>query len=158
VTGAQRRAAEDWISGLKEWAPSITVVLGIGYAIYGIISGLITFYSGGLVTKNQIDQEAIKAQLNVYQTAQTTQLNDIQKSQTAQFNETKLAQERIMARLDAMPRPSDYTEQQQHLRQIDLTFGTVGDRFVADELAAKGLDGRVTALERAQTQFRNPQH
>lgn len=153
MTAAQRQTVGGWLGRAEK---PVTTIGGLIVIIY-FLTWTVSYFFGPLIPKNQIDQDALKTQLTAIQTAQTakldsiqaaqtTQLNSIQASQTAQFNETKVAQERIMNRLDAMPRPSDYAEQQQHLARIDQTFNAIGDRFTRDEISAAETATKVQRL------------
>jgi negative regulator of sigma E activity len=156
LTAGQRTAARDTLAAVKEWSPVGAFAIAVGYCVFAIITALV----GPLIPKSQQEQEALRTQLTVVQATQTAQLNSIQAQQTAQFSEMKQAQERMMARLDTMPRPSDYDDQKQHLVRIDNAFGAVGDRFQKDELETKGVEDRVKALEEKGATggpYRNPQ-
>lgn len=97
--------------------------------ICGTILGLILWFTGGLKPQNQVTVDAL-----------TTKVDNIQKD-TADIKQA----------MGALPHPYEFDEQRAHLSRLD--------GLIADEKAAtSGIDGRVTALERAQGQYRNPKN
>lgn len=96
---------------------SLFVVLG---GIYAVSTAL----TGGFTPQTQVAASELKSQVV-----------DVQKT----VNDIK-------ARVDQLPRPSDYVDTQTHLARIDATFGAVGDRLTHDEIAAAETATQVKRL------------
>lgn len=120
MTQAQRETVETWWGRLRE---AVTVIGGL-IAIASAIIVVLLWLTGGLRPQTQIDQDSLRGQL----TALTSQ------------------SQRIIDRLDAMPRPSDYAAQDQHLARLDGAISALGDRMTQDEITQANVKGRVDSL------------
>lgn len=120
-----------WLASLKEWSPIVTCVIAAIYFGSGLLTGLV----GPLRPQTQIDQDTLRSQLASLQATS----------------------DRIIARLDALPRPSDYQAQDQHLGRIDGALAALGDRLTQDEIGVANVKGRVDTLwSGTASQIRNP--
>lgn len=140
--------------------PGVVIILGVLYT--GLVWGI-----GPIKPQSQVDSDAQKAAVtklsNDFQTA-TTKLEATQQAQAATCAADKVlltnridsAQQLFTSRLDAMWRPSDYTERDTHLSRLDSVFEALRDRVVAQEYATKDLKDRLSGLSAAPV--RNPGH
>lgn len=81
---------------------------------------------GGLRPQSQVDADDFRRQLTSIQQTQVAQAAENKAAQeriiAAQADQKREAQatlDKIMARLEAMPRPSDYAQQDAHLGRLD---------------------------------------
>lgn len=124
-----------WFSASKD----IVTFIGGLIAVLVFFGSILAWATGGLKLQSQVDIDQFR-----------TQLNSIQVDQKNQFTG-------IMARLDALPRPSDYATQEAHLGRLDnnlsaLTdrminaMATLSDRMSKDEVISGELAGRLTTI------------
>jgi hypothetical protein len=131
MTIEQRETVNGWFATVKDWI----VVIGGGIAISAAIGGCVEWYTGGLKPQTQVVQDELRAQLSSIQTTQKEQASN-----------WLLSQDRILARLDAMPRPDQYTDQKEHLGRLDTRLDELGRRIGDAEVIAGKLDGRLQSL------------
>lgn len=122
------QAQSKTVSGIYGWAKEVIQVGGGLLVLLGAIYTIVVWGTGGLKLQSQIDLEQVRSQLSSIQAAQTDQALRAQQ-----------AQDRIIARLDALPRPADYAQQDAHLSRLDAAIGelrdaTVGLRHDVDNL------------------------
>jgi hypothetical protein len=101
---------------------------GLVALAYFILQGF-AFVTGGMKPQTQITADALTAKIDSVQ-------GDVTK---------------IKAALDILPSPYEVGDQRAHFSRLD-------DRMNKVEGANQNIEGRVTALERQQSQFRNPPH
>ena len=123
------------VGGWWEKSKEIVTFLGGLIAVLVFVGGILAWCFGGLKLQSQIDLEAFK-----------TQLNNIQQAQATQAQQNQASQERIIGRLDALPRPSDYANQEAHLSHLDAAVQALGDRMTADEVATARIAAKLDAL------------
>lgn len=127
--------SKDSIGSILAPVKDIIIVLGALFATIAGIWYIVLWFTGGLTPKIQLDQDAFRAQLSSIQATQEKNA-----AASAGWND------RIMARLDALPRPSDYTNQESHLSHIDLAMQAAYDRVTQIEIAASKLAGRFESM------------
>ena len=125
----------DIVGGWWERAKEIVTFLGGLIAVLVFLGGIAAWCFGGLKWQSQIDLDAFKQQLT-----------NIQQAQAAQAQQNQASQDRIIARLDALPRPSDYANQEAHLSHLDGAVQALGDRMTADEVATARFSAKLDAL------------
>lgn len=99
----------------------MVVCLALGGGLFTALTAL----TGGFTLKNQsamsdLDQKVSQIQVSV---------------------------DKLQARLDTMPRPSDYTAQETHLSRLDNALAEMRDRVATDEAISAGVKARVDRLE-----------
>ena len=134
-------------------------------AVLAMIGGALAWITGGIHPQWQNDIAELRAS-NVGLAADlktaVAQLEATQQAQAAAASSDKAvlaaridsAQQLFTSRLDAMWRPSDYTERDTHLSRLDQVFDALRDRVTAQEYISKDLTNKLSGLSTAPV--RNP--
>lgn len=127
----------------KEILPVVTSVI----VICGCLFGMLTWATGGVLPQNQYDLKSINQQLE-----------NIKNDQSREAKRQSDSQEKIINRLDAMPRPSDWAEQSAHMAALDSAVGTLSVGLAGAQHDIQNLQSNVASLNRGNndTGFRNP--
>jgi hypothetical protein len=128
MTEDSDKAAGGVAKQVREWI----IVVGSLVAILAGVWWAMLWFTGGLKPQTQVDQDGFR-----------TQLSSIQTTQEKNAAASALANDRIIARLDALPKPSDL---ESHLTRIDQALLAAYDRATAIEVAASKLAGRFESL------------
>lgn len=120
---------------IADRANSLVSFVGGLIGILVFIGGIGVWATGGLKWQSEVDLQSLRNQLTNIQTAQ----------------------DRIAARLDSYPRPTDFAEVEAHLARVDnamtaaserltVAVQAVADRMTRDEVATADLAGRLSAM------------
>lgn len=109
------------LQSIQPYLNLMVVCLALGGGLFTALTAL----TGGFTLKNQsamsdLDQKVSQIQVSV---------------------------DKLQARLDTMPRPSDYTAQETHLSRLDNALAEMRDRVATDEAISAGVKARVDRLE-----------
>jgi hypothetical protein len=139
--------------------------IGTAVGVLVFLGTLITFLTGGLHPQWQTDIAELRAsnvslaadlksavaKLEAAQQAQATAALSDKAVLTARIDS---AQQLFTSRLDAMWRPSDYTDRDTHLSRLDNVFDLLRDRVTKLEYSTQDIDKRVLGFSSAPV--RNP--
>jgi hypothetical protein len=117
---------------IREWI----IVGGSLVAIIGGVWLAMLWLTGGLKPQTQVDQDGFR-----------TQLSSIQAAQEKSVTTNLAAYDRIIARLDALPRPIDYANQEAHLGRLDTALQAAYDRMTRIEIDAADRGVRIQSVQ-----------
>jgi hypothetical protein len=112
MTQTQRDAVAEWWSKTKD---IVAILAGLTVVLAAVYGGL-NWITGGVQTKAQSTLDEFR-----------TQLTAIQLDQGKAASAAVAAQDKIIARLDALPRPKDYSDQEVHLHDLDHRVDILND-------------------------------
>jgi hypothetical protein len=144
MTAGQRQAAISFGSIIKEWMPAVGGTIAVIYFFVKIVSAI----GGPIKMGTQVDLTSMGTRV--------TALEDAQKvaaaTQTAMVDEIRNTKTAIIDKINAMPRPTDYSDQSAHLSKLD-------DRMGKQDVATADLSARVSSIEGqlGRQPYRNPQ-
>lgn len=119
------------LSTINEYMPTILCV------------GAVVFWGfGGVRPQSLVDNDSIRTQLNSFQDTQKTNFENLQKQI-----------DKIFTRLETMPRPNDFADQQASLKALASQQAVDETAFAKLAVRVDQLDQRVPALP---YQYRNP--
>lgn len=124
MTQSQRDTLGSWWDRSKE----VVTFAGGTIAILVFLWGVFAWLTGGIQLKSQSDLRDFSAQLEVIRANQSqaaveakASAKEAKDAQDRAAKEAQMAQQKIIDRLDAMPRPSDYSSQQASINELNQT-------------------------------------